>query len=63
MTPLGTLGGAPLSHLCFGTMRFGGTANAGASQAIYEACRDAAMNHFDTAHVCTGGASNTCWAS
>lgn len=59
MTQLNTLGGAPLSPLCFGTMQFGGTADAGASRAMYDACREAGVNHFDTAHVYTGGASET----
>jgi aryl-alcohol dehydrogenase-like predicted oxidoreductase len=40
-------------------MQFGGTADAGASRAMYDACRAAGVNHFDTAHVYTGGASET----
>lgn len=59
MTQLSTLGGATLSPLCFGTMQFGGTADAGASRAMFDACRAAGVNHFDTAHVYTGGASET----
>lgn len=59
MTHLATLGGARLSPLCFGTMQFGGTADTGASRAMYDACREAGVNHFDTAHVYTGGASET----
>lgn len=59
MTQFRTLGGAPLSALCFGTMQFGDTADAGASQAMYDACRAEGVNHFDTAHVYTGGASET----
>ena len=59
MTQVVTLGGAPLSPLCFGTMQFGGTADAGASRAMFEACRAAGVNHFDTAHAYTGGASET----
>ena len=59
MTHLRTLGGAALSPLCFGTMQFGGTADAGASRAMFDACREAGVNHFDTAHVYTGGASET----
>ena len=38
-------------------MQFGGAADAGASRAMFDACRKAGVNHFDTAHVCTGGAS------
>jgi len=45
MTQLSTLGGAALSPLCFGTMQFGGTADAGASRAMYDACREAGVNH------------------
>ena len=59
MTQIVTLGGAPLSSLCFGTMQFGGTADAEASRAMFDACRDARVNHFDTAHVYTDGASET----
>ena len=59
MTQVVTLSGVPLSPLCFGTMQFGGTADAGASRAMFDACREAGVNHFDTAHVYTGGASET----
>ncbi|MDA9208154.1 aldo/keto reductase [Octadecabacter sp.] len=59
MTQLRTLGGELLSPLCFGTMQFGGAADAGASRAMYDACRAAGVTHFDTAHVYTGGASET----
>ncbi|AKS47061.1 Predicted oxidoreductase [Octadecabacter temperatus] len=59
MTQLRTHGGELLSPLCFGTMQFGRTADAGASRAMYDACRAAGVNHFDTAHVYTGGASET----
>jgi len=47
----------PLSPLTFGTMQFGGNADAAASAAMYEAARAAGITHFDTAHVYTGGAS------
>ena len=59
MTQLRTLNGVPLSSLCFGTMQFGGTADADMSLAMYDACRKTGVNHFDTAHVYTGGASET----
>ena len=59
MTQLRTINGAPLSSLCFGTMQFGGTAGADMSLAMYDACRKTGVNHFDTAHVYTGGASET----
>jgi len=40
-------------------MQFGGYADAGASRAMYEACRAQGVNFFDTAHVYTQGASET----
>ncbi|MEM6940324.1 MAG: aldo/keto reductase [Pseudomonadota bacterium] len=51
--------GATASTLAFGTMQFGGRADAAASQAMFEACRNAGINHFDTALVYTDGASET----
>ena len=55
MTDLTTVSGAALSKLTFGTMQFGGTADAAASEAMYHAARDAGINHFDTAVGYTGG--------
>ncbi|MEM6637939.1 MAG: aldo/keto reductase [Pseudomonadota bacterium] len=43
--------------LAFGTMQFGGGADAAQSEAMYRACRDAGITHFDTAYVYTDGAS------
>ena len=51
--------GTPASRLAFGTMQFGGRADAGQSQAMFEACLAAGITHFDTAHVYTDGASET----
>lgn len=51
--------GTPMSPLCFGTMQFGGRADAPASRAMFDACRDAGVTFFDTAHVYTDGASET----
>lgn len=51
--------GTPASAFAFGTMQFGGRADARASQAMFEACRAAGITHFDTAHVYTDGASET----
>ena len=59
MTQITAPDGTPISSLCFGTMQFGGTADAAESQAMYEACRAAGVNFFDTAHVYTRGASET----
>ncbi len=59
MTDLTTRNGAPLSRLTFGTMQFGGGADATASRAMYDAARAAGINHFDTAVGYTDGASET----
>lgn len=59
MTQMTTLSGAPMGRLVFGTMQFGGRADAAASQAMYDACRARGLAHFDTAHVYTDGASET----
>ena len=56
---LTTPGGNRVSTLCFGTMQFGGTADETASREMYDACRAAGVNFFDTAHAYTGGASET----
>ena len=45
--------------LAFGTMQFGGRADAAASAALYAAARAAGFTHFDTAHVYTGGEAET----
>lgn len=49
--------GTPASSLAFGTMMFGGRADAAASRAMFDACIEAGLTHFDTAHVYTDGAS------
>lgn len=59
MKQMTTLGGAPVSDLCFGTMQFGGTADIVASQSMYSDCRAAGLNFFDTAYVYTGGQSES----
>ncbi len=51
--------GSPASSLCYGTMQFGGGADERESAAMYEACRAAGVNFFDTAHAYTDGASET----
>jgi len=56
---LTSLNGTPASRLAFGTMQFGGRADAAASAAMFETCIDAGITHFDTAHVYTDGASET----
>ncbi|AUQ71586.1 aldo/keto reductase [Phaeobacter inhibens] len=56
-TDLISLDGTPASALAFGTMQFGGRANAAQSAAMYDACRTAGITHFDTAWVYTDGAS------
>lgn len=51
--------GTPASRLAFGTMQFGGRADEAASREMFEACITAGITHFDTAHLYTGGASET----
>lgn len=57
MPPIPTPNGQKMSGLCFGCMQFGGTADETASREMFEACRAAGINAFDTAYVYTGGAS------
>ena len=45
------------SGLCFGTMQFGAGASESDSAAMYDACRQAGINFFDTAYVYTEGRS------
>lgn len=51
--------GTPASRFAFGTMQFGGTADEAASRAMFDACLDAGITHFDTAHLYTDGAAET----
>ncbi|WP_136441322.1 aldo/keto reductase [Pacificoceanicola onchidii] len=59
MTDLTAPNGSQATRLCYGCMQFGGTADANASRAMFDACRAAGINSFDTAHLYTGGASET----
>lgn len=52
-----TLSGQPVSQFSFGTMQFGGKADESESAAMYNACRDAGINFFDTAFAYSGGRS------
>ena len=54
-----TLSGDDVSRFSFGTMQFGGGADAAESAAMYAACREAGISFFDTAYGYTGGASET----
>ncbi|MTI02140.1 aldo/keto reductase [Roseibium sp. RKSG952] len=56
---LTSLDGTAVSRFAFGTMQFGGRADAAQSNAMYDACRTAGITHFDTAHVYTDGVSET----
>jgi len=49
--------GMRTSALAFGTMTFGGEADKEASAALYAACRDKGIVHFDTADMYTMGRS------
>ncbi|SEN95559.1 Predicted oxidoreductase [Pseudorhodobacter antarcticus] len=57
MVGLTTKSGARVSRLGFGAMQFGRTCDEAAARAMFEACLDAGINHFDTAFSYTGGAS------
>ena len=59
MTHLLTRDGTALARLTFGTMQFGGRADAAESRAMYDAARAAGINHFDTAVRYAEGASET----
>lgn len=59
MTQMTTHNGQPASAFCFGAMQFGERADATASRQMYDACRARGLNFFDTAHVYTGGQSET----
>jgi len=43
--------GIQVSNLCFGAMSFGGDADEETSKAMYQRCREAGINFFDTADV------------
>ena len=47
--------GIRVSSLCFGTMSFGGNADELTSKAMFNRCREAGINFFDTANVYSGG--------
>ena len=51
--------GTPISDFCFGAMQFGGKADAPTSAALFDACRAAGINFFDTAWGYTKGQSET----
>lgn len=58
-TPITSPNGTPISRFTFGTMQFGGRADAKASREMFDACVKAGINHFDTAYVYTDGESET----
>ncbi len=58
-SPLTTPDGTPISRFSFGAMQFGGKADAAQSRAMFEACRAAGINFFDTAYGYTEGQSET----
>ncbi len=49
--------GVQVSQLCFGTMSFGGDADAETSAAMFHRCREVGINFFDCANVYAGGRS------
>ncbi|MEL7204060.1 MAG: aldo/keto reductase [Pseudomonadota bacterium] len=54
-----TLSGKDVSRYSFGCMQFGSGADEGESRDMYNACREAGINFFDTAHGYTDGRSET----
>jgi len=54
--PLGRTG-VQVSQLCFGTLSFGGDADAKEAARMYRACREAGINFFDSADQYNKGAS------
>jgi 1-deoxyxylulose-5-phosphate synthase len=59
MKHLASVDGTPAGGFSFGTMQFGGKADAAQSREMYDTCRAAGITHFDTAWIYTGGASET----
>ena len=57
MTDLTSPNGTPASRFAFGAMQFGGNASEADARAMYDACRDAGITHFDTAYNYNNGAS------
>lgn len=53
-TDLKAIDDTDVSALYFGCMQFGSTADGQASRDMYETCRAAGVNFFDTAHTYTG---------
>lgn len=49
--------GLEVSGLCFGTMSFGGDADEDTARAMYNRCRDAGINFFDSADMYSKGRS------
>ena len=54
---LSTPAGTQISKFSFGTMQWGGKADAVDSRTMYDAARSAGINFFDTAHGYTNGVS------
>ena len=49
--------GIKVSAVAYGAMSFGGDADEAMSRALFKACRDAGVNHFDCADIYAGGRS------
>lgn len=59
MTQMTSPSGAAAGRLTFGTMQWGGRADARESRAMFDACRAAGIVHFDTAYLYCDGQSET----
>ena len=55
---LASMDGTPISRLAFGCMQFGDTADMAAAEQMFDACREAGITHFDTAHGYSEGRSD-----
>lgn len=49
--------GVKVSAIAYGAMSFGGDADEAESKALFRACREAGVNHFDCADIYAGGRS------
>jgi aryl-alcohol dehydrogenase-like predicted oxidoreductase len=57
MTMITTANDQVTRRFSFGAMQWGLNADAAASNALYDACREVGINHFDTANLYCGGES------
>ena len=61
MAMITTPSGQNTSRFSFGTMQWGLQADAREARALYDACREVDINHFDTANLYCGGNLKNFW--